>query len=274
VNDARVDESTALRDASDRVSAGHTDPSYWNFNGPFGGWIASVLLQHVLDDPRRKGDPISTSTTFAGPIEPGPFTIHVRRLRANRSTDFWWAELRQEQNGAEAVCAYATVGLAQRRSTPSFLEQPMPAARPPEDVPERERPLPLRWFEHFELRIAEGDPFRGKSSARSLAWARKKNAALDFAGLTEICDTAIPRIFFHTKGPVPIATVTMNVFYHASESELREVGNDFVLCEANWRIMHDGYFDEQQLVWNRAGQLLATTEQIVWFRLPEDGAAR
>jgi acyl-CoA thioesterase len=251
-------------------SAGHTDPAYWNMAGPFGGWIASQLLERVLDDPRRRGDPIATSTSFVGPIEEGPFSIDVRLLRANRSTDFWWAELRQQRDGVEQVCAYATVSCAVRPSTPTHLEQSMPQAPAPEQVPERRIPLPLRWITHYEMRMATAPPFSGEGSARSLTWARKRDVPLNFSALTEICDTAIPRLFYRTRGPVPIATVTMNVFFHVGASELREVGTDFVLCDANWHGANDGYFDEGQVVWSRSGRLLATTDQLVWYRLPDD----
>ncbi|HEY4442323.1 MAG TPA: acyl-CoA thioesterase domain-containing protein, partial [Candidatus Elarobacter sp.] len=100
-----------------RTIAGHTDRAYWNMNGPFGGWIASQLLGAVLDDPDRRGEPIATGTSFVGPIAEGAFTIETRTLRVNRSTDFRWAELRQTQDGTEAICAYATVALAQRPQT-------------------------------------------------------------------------------------------------------------------------------------------------------------
>jgi acyl-CoA thioesterase len=252
-----------------RVIEGATDPAYWNIAGPFGGWIASQLLGAVLDDPDRAGEPIATSTSFVGPIAEGPFTIGLRRLRTNRSTDFWWSELRQVQDGTELVCAYATVALAQRPVTTTHLDEPMPQAAAPETIPELGKPLPLRWFELFELRLVEGVPFSGdERPARSLSWTRKRGRPLDARSLTEICDSAIPRIFFRTRGPIPIATVTMNVFFHATTREVAEVGEDYVLCDARWHGANDGYFDEQQLIWSRTGRLLATTDQLCWYREP------
>lgn len=253
------------------VVAGRTDPAYWNVHGPFGGWIASQLLDAVLREPARRGDPIATSTSFVGAIEAGPFAIHLRRLRTNRSTDFWWSELRQEQNGEEQVCAYATVALAQRPPTPTLLEHVMPDAPDAAAVEARTPPLPLAWFERFELRPTDEKMFLGES-ARSLTWTRKTGVALDFSTLTEICDSAAPRIFARTRRPVPIATVTMNVFFHATAAEIAETGNGFVLCDANWHGANDGYFDEQQLIWSESGRLLAATDQLCWYRLPAEGA--
>jgi acyl-CoA thioesterase len=256
------------------VSHGATDPAYWNMAGPFGGWIASQLLGRVLDDPRRSGDPIATSTSFVGAIVEGPFAIHVRQLRSNRSTDFWWAELRQEQNGAEQVCAYATIAFARRPSTTAHLEQSMPDAPPPEEVAERPMPpMSLPWMTLYENRMSTATPFRGEGPARSLTWTRKHGVPLDFLALTEICDTAIPRIFYRIRRPIPIATVTMNAFFHVTGEALAEVGTDFVLCDANWHVANAGYFDEQQSIWSRSGRLLATTDQLVWYREPNDQAA-
>ena len=252
-----------------RTVAAHTDRAYWNMHGPFGGWIASQLLGAVLAEPGRHGDPIATGTTFLGAIEDGPFEIHLRRLRTNRSTEFWWSELRQVQNGEEQVCAHATVALARRPSTPTHLEHAMPDVPPAASVPARTPPLPLEWFKLFELRPAS--PMFIENSARSLTWTRKRDASLDFAVLTEICDSAAPRIFARTGRPVPIATVTMNVFFHATAAEIAQEGDAFVLCDANWHGANDGYFDEQQMVWGAGGRLLATTDQLCWYRLP-DGA--
>ena len=250
-----------------RAIAAQTDPDYWNMHGPFGGWIASQLLGAVLADPARRGDPIATSTSFVGAIEAGPFAIHLRRLRTNRSTDFWWSELRQLQNGEEAVCAYATVALADRPASATELEQAMPDAPPAASLAPRTPALPLQWFKLFELRPATENLFAG-DTARSLTWTRKRDVPLDFAALTEICDSAAPRIFARTRRPVPIATVTMNVFFHATAAEIAETGSGFVLCDANWHGANDGYFDEQQLVWSESGRLLATTDQLCWYRLP------
>lgn len=255
------------------VTRGATDPAYWNMVGPFGGWIASVLLGAVLDDPRRRGDPISTSTSFVGPIEPGAFTLRVRRLRENRSTDFWWSELTQEQDGEERACAYATVALAQRPRTLSHLQEPPPEAGAPETFVPRRPPLQLPWFDRYELLVGPSETLRTGPPSRTLSWTRKHGHALDFRSLTEICDTAVPRIFYLTGTPSPIATVTMNVFFHASADELAAVGTDYVLCDGRWRIAHDGYFDEQQLVWSRSGRLLATTEQLVWYRVTDEARA-
>jgi acyl-CoA thioesterase len=148
----------------------------------------------------------------------------------------------------------------------------MPQIAPPEAIAALRRPLPLQWFDRFEFRHAEGLPFQGDTgSARSLSWARKIGSALDARTLTEVCDSAIPRIFYRTRTPLPIATVTMNVFFHATAAEIAEIGDDYVLCDARWHGANDGYFDEQQLIWSRSGRLLATTDQLCWYREPAEG---
>ena len=253
-----------------RVLEGRTERAYWNMQGPFGGWIASQMLGAVLADPERRGDPIATGTSFVGAIEEGPFAIHLRRLRTNRSTDFWWSELRQEQDGADQVCAYATVALAQRPASPMQLEHEMPEAPSAASIESRMPPLPLEWFKLFDFRPT-GPPLFAGEGARTLTWMRKRDVPLDFLSLTEICDSAAPRIFSRTRRPVPIATVTMNVFFHATAAEIAETGSDFVLCDANWHGANDGYFDEQQMIWSESGRLLATTDQLCWYRLPDGG---
>jgi acyl-CoA thioesterase len=248
--------------------AGETDPAYWNLIGPFGGWIAAVLMLAVLDDPRRHGEPLSLSTNFAGAIEAGPYAIRTRNARRNRSTDFWRAELVQHQHGRDVLCAEASLVLAHRRPTDSFVDVSPPEAPAPETLPA----VPANagapsFLEKYDMRFATGNPFAGGDPDRTVAWVRDRAPrTLDFPALAALCDTGFPPIFLRLGKRVPVSTVTLNAFFHVNSSELAEIGNDFLLSEGRMRVAHNGFFDCTTTMWSRSGRLLATTEQVVYYK--------
>jgi acyl-CoA thioesterase len=132
------------------------------------------------------------------------------------------------------------------------------------------------WLRKFDMRPVRGHPFvRGadprEGEARStLGWVREVDgASLDFLTLTALCDTTFPQIFGLVRERVPISTIVMNCFFHTTSAELADIGNDYILGEATIAIAKDGYFDERTMLWSRDGRLLATTEQIVWYKALE-----
>jgi acyl-CoA thioesterase len=249
-----------------------TDPRYWNQIGPFGGWIASTLLGAVLEHPQRHGMPLSITINFAAAIRAGAFDVRVELLRKNRSTSFWFARFVQLQDAEEAHCADATVVLAERRDTPAFAVVRPPVAPAPESIaPFDFARARAKWMEAFDMRFAMGRPFDRESSgdARTVAWVRDLIVpTLDFRTLLAMSDCAFPQIFHRVARFIPISTISMTVNFHATAADLATVGADYILYEAQMRNAYEGYFDEASTLWSRSGKLLATMEQMVWFKVP------
>jgi acyl-CoA thioesterase len=264
-------EHAQLTRTGENTYAAETDRAYWNLIGPFGGWIAAVLLRAVLDDPRHIGDPLSISINFAGSMEEGAFAVRVREFRHNRSTTFWSSEIVQEQAGVEMLCAFATIVTARRRETPEFVDAVPPVVKPPEDlVSFSSTGSTLKFLERLEMRYVS-NPFSTEDpTGPRISWTRiRDGGTLDFEDLTALCDSGLPHIFSRLKKRVPISSVTMNVFFHTTNDELARVGDDFVLSVAQMRIATRGFFDATTTMWTRSGVLLATTEQVIYFKAPD-----
>ena len=107
------DDAVALQAQADGSFLGHTSAAYANMVGPFGGVTAAQALNAVLQHPQRLGDPISLTVNFAAALADGPFTVHVRPARTNRSTQHWAIEMQQ---GGEAVLT-GTAFFGLRRET-------------------------------------------------------------------------------------------------------------------------------------------------------------
>lgn len=98
-------------------------------------------------------------------------------------------------------------------------------------------------------------------------WVRDEPPrALDFPSLLALCDVFYPRVWLRRATLVPIGTVSFTVYFHAGSAELAACGTDHLLAEASGQCFRDGYFDQRGLLWSRAGRLLASTHQLVYYK--------
>ncbi len=254
-----------LKPAGEGRWAANADPRYWNALGPWGGWTAGVLLQAVQREPNASGAPVAMTLNLMSGFEQSGVEISTRLVRKGRSLEFWLVELSQ----GESVCAQAMVTLAQRRETEHFLEMPMPPAPMPENIapPAPREGMRLAFGAMFESRPVKGYPPSGDGDTESVSWTRHVGPRkLDHVLLAMYADLFPPRIFYKGLGFRPVSTVSMNVYFHATQTEIDAVGEDFILAQAAARRGGGGFNDQLGALWRRDGVLLATTEQLIWFK--------
>lgn len=264
-----LDEAIRLTAAGDNIFMGATHPAYANMVGPYGGASGAALLNAALLHPSRLGDPIALTVNFAVPVAEGPFEIEAVPVRTNRSTQHWSLSMRQ----GDAVCTSGTAVFARRRETWSAQD-----AVPPDDMPRPENlarfssDLLPPWARCYDMRFPPGEePFQFDGDMRphgnTRLWVRDDPPRpLDFAGLAAICDNFFPRIFDRRRRPAPIGTVTLTAYFHADDAQLASQGARHVLGTARALRYSNGYFDQSAEVWSDAGQLLASTHQMVYFK--------
>jgi len=257
------DRAVALVAAAPGRWLGRTSEDYWNMVSPFGGVTAAAMMKAMLDHPERSGSPLSFTLNFLAPIDAGEFAIETELVRANRSSQHWAIRLLQ---GGRAL-AQAIAICALRRDTWGLVE----ATRP--DVPPAEQcqPAPPRkasgFLQRYEFRIVHGKPFAENPDSLSQAWvADVPPRPLDFPSLAALCDSFLPRIFLRRAEFVPIGTVSINIYFHAGAEALAHHGAAPVLTVAQAQAFSDGHFDHHGHVWSRDGTLLATTQQLVWYK--------
>lgn len=262
------DAAIALQWRGDDLARGRTQPGFRNFIGPFGGLTAAQAMNAVLTHPQRLGDPVSFTVNFAAALEDGAFDVIARPARTNRSTQHWIVTLQQ---GGEVV-ATATAITAVRRETWGATEVKMPDVPPPGDVPLPGVPPRVEWVRRYEMRFVDGVPpgeWHGGDAGHSVSrlWVRDNPPRpQDFASLTAMSDIFFPRIWLRRASFVPLGTITMTVYFHAGEAELRETGSGYLLGRAQGQGFGAGYFDHTAQLWSEAGTLLATTSQVCYFK--------
>jgi acyl-CoA thioesterase len=244
-----------------------TDERYWHILGPFGGWTAATLLNAVVSEASFKGDPLAITINFMAPLKPGSIDIQTRQVRANRTTAFWNAEMRQgDDEGSDAIIQ-AMVTTAPRRAADSFEVLRPPTVLPPEELePVSGDGAPI-WIKRLDLRIDRGMPFRDVGGTSTIGWIRDAELRpLDHRSLLMFADTPFPRTMVKYAELRMTATVSLSVYFHASADEIVAVGNDFVMLDVDARRSSGGFFDQRVHIWSKSGVLLATSEQMVWMR--------
>jgi hypothetical protein len=58
----------------------------------------------------------------------------------------------------------------------------------------------------------------------------------------------------------------MTSYFHTETAQLQATGADYLLGQARGQAFFNGYFDQTAQLWNRAGDLLVTTHQTVYFK--------
>lgn len=263
------DVAVALAPQGEHLWQGHTSPAYANMIGPFGGVTAAQALNAVLQHPQRLGDPVSLTCNFAAALTDGPFFVHARPARTNRSTQHWVIEVRQ----GEQTVITATAFTALRRDTwSSDSESPMPQGPRPGDLPPPDRRGRVEWINRYDMRVIEGafpTAWDGTehSASRTRMWVRDEPPRpLDFASLTALSDVFYPRIWRRRATLTPIGTVSMTVYFHADAAQLQATGSGHLMAQAQAQAFRNGYFDQTAQLWNDAGVLLVTTHQVVYYK--------
>ncbi len=264
------DLATRLVPVGEGQFQGQTSAAYGNLVGPFGGVTSANLMQAVLLDARRAGDPISITVNFCAAIADGAFDIHSRLIRSGKYLQHWSLELHQ---GAR-ICSTASIITAQRGG--DFSHQPVT----PPDVKAAADCAPLpgipkfsSWLDRYDFRYIEGPPpmtgppLGGLGQARSALWIRDEpKRALDYLSLTALSDSFLLRLFHVRCTMVPMGTVSLTTHFIASAPEVTAQGADPVLGVADALRFHGNFHDQNMQIWGGDGNLLATGTQMVWFK--------
>jgi acyl-coenzyme A thioesterase PaaI-like protein len=255
----------------------HVAPGRWRtFAGPewsnpggglWGGYAIGLAIRVLEAEPQALGEALSLTLTYIAAVPAGALDIRTRRIRQGGSVGVWEFELLPA--GSDQVGVHAIVTLARRPETPAFAFASMPDAPDPESLPSPAPPdEAMRHYgaSSFERRTLEAFPPAPGSDSRSLAWVRSRRGPLDKALLGMITDNSAPRAMYALGPTIRTTTLSLTAYLHATAEALAEVGDDYILVECEGRVGGGGASDERSSYWSRAGKLLATSEQLAWYR--------
>jgi len=241
------------------------DPNYESANGMFGGWTTAVALRAVTRSAAGEAEPSVINVNFIAKIEPETnLIIQTRQAGESRAVSHWMAELMSANENA--TLASASVVLAERRPSDEHVDVSAPSAPDP-DTLELVYLAPGTAGERCAMRPIEGFPPFGRTTTYSTAWVKEiSGRPVDHLQLAFLSDLRPPRSFYWSDGLRPSATLTLSVYFHATNEELEEVGDDYLLSEAFGTRGARSTSEEHLRLWSRGGVLLSSSVQMAWYR--------
>ncbi len=231
--------------------------------GPHGGYLAAMLLralEETLDDPARAAR--SLTVHYARAPEPGAVEIATRIERAGRSLSTLSARMTQDGRLMALVLAAFSVPW----SGPEIDDLPLPDVEPPS--PDRQAGTAQSFgapafTAHMIMqpRFA-GAPLTGEVRPMEVAaWLGLAEARpLDAPALAFFSDALLPSPFMATS--VPAAAPTIDLTVHFRSSEPRTNPHELLYAQTASRLLHEGFFEEDGVIWAADGTVLAQSRQL------------
>lgn len=262
-----LEEALVLRRTGSSLWRGHTDPAYEGHTGMYGGYTAALLLKAIVSEPHIIGAPSALTVNYVKALPPDTeVELRTRLLGATRSIQNWTVEVAVA--GAADVSAFASVVMTARREIDGNVQPVMPNVPPPEQVDAVT--FASRFGRQSPVRPVMGmnlDTGSELGRTHSAQWIREiSGRPVDAVQIAYLCDNYPPRAFFTGKGIRPSSTVTYSVYFVGKPEEIAAVGDDFTLIDVIGTRAIDGTAGSRANLWSRHGVLLATTEQLCWYR--------
>jgi acyl-CoA thioesterase len=266
-----VDQGVALQADGDDHYTGAPHPAWANMVGPFGGITAATALNGVLLHPKLLGTPVALTINYVSALADAPFRLSAVPVRTNRSTQHWTLAITQPgPDGKDETVLTGTALTAARRETWSLSDVPVPQVAPAHEVP-REQVRAVEWVRRYDMRPLQGNMPKawdgGGAHSLSQLWVRDDPPRpLDFLSLAALSDVFYPRVWLRRATRVPVGTVSITTYIHADAAMLARTGTGYLLAQAQGQNFRNGFFDHAAHLWNEAGELLATSQQIVYYK--------
>jgi acyl-CoA thioesterase len=264
------DRDTAVRlqesSAGERIFAADVSPDWRAGRGPHGGYLAAMLMRALIEsvgEPTRA--PRSLTIHYARAPKPGPVLIRTSLERQGRSLST--VSARMEQEGA--LIALVLSAFSVPWSGPEISEIEMPLVAPPDAT--REPGSALKWgappfMRHVVMqRRLGGIPFASPDQSMEIgAWmGLAEPRPLDAISLAFFTDALVPAPFMRTAEPNAAPTIDLTIHFRASMPR-QALPDPHELCLVRVRagLIHEGFFEEDSMIWAADGSLLAQSRQL------------
>ena len=252
-------EATAVEDLGGGRYGGTIHPGWGTGPSPHGGYVAASVLRGMEAAAADPGRPARSLTVhFADATQEGPFELEVTVERTGRSTTSLSARLVQDGRlRVTALAAFAAAG----RFPVSFdeSEPPDPAGFDPAQTMPWVEGFP-EFVKHIELQLTSGGFVATGGPASVGGWLRTRPAEpLDACALTFLADALWPPAYAHLQAPSIVPTLDLTVHFRRP---LPHEDVDLVKTMFRTRLLEDGFFEEDGMLWSPDGTLLAHSRQL------------
>jgi acyl-CoA thioesterase len=240
-------------------------PNWRAGRGPHGGYLAAILLRALTDtveDSSRA--PRSLTIHYASAPEPGPIEIRTTVEREGRSLTTLSARMEQ----AGQVTALALAAFSVPWEAPDANELPMPDLAPP-DAGRRSTPKLFKGAPEFTRQLVMQPrvgavPFADSGAPMQIGgWTGlPEPRPVDALALALFCDAWFPPSFIALSDPAVSPTVDLTIHFRQPISESACDPAALCLSVFETRLIHDGLFEEDGVIWAPGGAVLAQSRQL------------
>ncbi|MDB4975165.1 MAG: acyl-CoA thioesterase-like protein [Myxococcaceae bacterium] len=251
---------------------------HWNIMYVFGGLTMATAVsaaRAALTQPSF--DLLSATATYLSPIQAGPMTLDVRRLRVGKGSEQLAVDMRHGQpddarEGTSDLHVVCTFG-PKRPSETRFTDLTFPEVPRPEAL-ERPKPPPgfgvsrLPYHYSVEVRPVLGnlpwDRDWEAGPARWMAWHRLRNTprlpdgTVDPLAYVPAADMIGPAV---RQGQGPRAKLEMVISLEISLHVYARTDSEWLLQESHASHAGDGYASGRVNLWDEHGTLVAQASQ-------------
>jgi acyl-CoA thioesterase len=266
---ARATNSASAHDGtggeSEALFAADIAPGWRAGRGPHGGYLAAMLLRTLcatVDDPRRT--PRSLTIHYTRAPDPGPIELLVTVEREGRSLSTLSARMQQ----AGRTTALALAAFSVPWTAPGANELPMPELAPP-DAERRSTPKLFKgapeFTRHLVMQPRVGAvPFAGSGAPMRIGgWTGlPEERPVDALSLALFCDAWFPPSFIALDSPAISPTIDLTIHFRQQISECDCDPAALCLSIFDTRLLHDGLFEEDGVIWAPDGTVLAQSRQL------------
>jgi acyl-CoA thioesterase len=250
---------TAVRPAGDGLLEATIDERWNVIRGPHGGYVAAILLRAMtaaVGDAARM--PRALTVFYPAAPAGGPVSIRCGAERSGRSMTT--VSARMEQEGAPVALATAAFS-AQWPEAIGYDHSERPEVPGPEGLEQMDRGDLVPPFTQFlDFLPALGGPlFGGADRAVSGGWMRlREEHELDAPLVALLTDAWPPAPFAFATKPFAAPTIELSVYFRAP----LPAAGEWVLGVFESKLARDGFFEEDGMLWNRDGELIAQSRQL------------
>lgn len=262
-----LDKGTTLTAVGARSYEVDLDRTFWNHTSAFGGWVAALTVAACETDDACRGELVSQDIQFISAIRAERLRLDVTLVEQRRSMDFWRVTVHDAAVNGRIVASASLIAGERRATDLRFDRQPDAVRGQAESFRLERRPNSPSWFDHYEIFLAQGRPFRVNESLRSTIYLREADGRpLDSKGISAIVDTPMPRSFFLSESMLFASTISLSTHIYATREEIAAVGDGFVRLDSDGRAVRDSLINQESALYREDGLLLATSYQTGIFR--------
>jgi acyl-CoA thioesterase len=255
---------------TEAVFGAEVSPDWRAGRGPHGGYLAAMLLRSLVETVAEEARaPRSLTIHYARAPDPGPVTIRTTIERAGRSLSTLSA--RMERDGS--LIALALAAFSVPWNAPEIAELPMPDVTAPDPVRETGRtlhPAAPPFTQHLVMQPRIGAiPFQGSEHPMEIgSWlGLVEPRPIDALSLAFFSDALFSPPFIRMSEAGTSPTIDLTIHFRTPMPRVNEsagTADPEELCFARFRsgLMHEGFFDEDGVIWAADGTVLAQSRQL------------